>query len=65
MVLNMTPPDPLKSPFKELRLVVPIRLATDPYTADGSGLTAYSGHYRPSSISSSDEFEAAPELRYG
>lgn len=66
MVLNVTPPDPVKSPFKELRLVVPVRLATDSYTADGSGLMAYSGQYSPSSISS-DELEDhdAPALRYG
>ncbi|OJA17766.1 hypothetical protein AZE42_04869 [Rhizopogon vesiculosus] len=66
VVLSVTPPDSSKPPFKELRLVVPVRLATDRYTADGSGLTAYSGQYRPPSISSSsEELEASPELRYG
>jgi len=65
VVLSMAPPDLSKSPFKELRLVVPIRLSTDPYISDGSGLTAYNNRYRPPSISSSDEFEAAPGLRYG
>ena len=60
----MVPPDPVKSAFKELRLVVPVRLATDPYTADGSGLTAYGGQYSPSSLSS-DELEDSLGLRYG
>ncbi|KAF9220888.1 hypothetical protein BS17DRAFT_713182 [Gyrodon lividus] len=64
LVLTMSPPDLLKSPFKELRMVVPIRLTTDPWNEDGSGLGAYGGGYNPPSISSSEELLAAPELRY-
>lgn len=65
VVLTMTPPDLSKSPFKELRLTVPIRLATDPYPRDGSGVAGYGGQYSPPSISSSEELEATPELVYG
>ncbi|KAG1818493.1 uncharacterized protein BJ212DRAFT_1345892 [Suillus subaureus] len=51
VVLTMTPPDLSKSPFKELRLTIPIRLATDPYSSGfGSG--------------GSDGFGATPELTY-
>lgn len=58
VVLTMTPPDLSKSPFKELRLTVPVRLATDPYPS------GFSGQAGPPSISSSDEFGATPELSY-
>ncbi|KAH7927817.1 hypothetical protein BV22DRAFT_1060350 [Leucogyrophana mollusca] len=64
MVLSVCPPDPVKAPFKELRQVVPIRLATDLWTEDGSFLDAFGAQYGPPSIPSSDELEAAPELRY-
>lgn len=64
IVLTMTPPDLSKSPFKELRLTVPVRLATDPYPRDGFGSAGFSGHSGPPSISSSDEFGATPELGY-
>ncbi|KDQ25451.1 hypothetical protein PLEOSDRAFT_1113446 [Pleurotus ostreatus PC15] len=40
VILSCTPPEPQKAPFSELRLVVPIRLTTDPYTADGTGIGA-------------------------
>lgn len=33
----MIPPDPTKSPFSELRCVVPIRLTTDPWSSDNTG----------------------------
>ncbi|KIJ17626.1 hypothetical protein PAXINDRAFT_167632 [Paxillus involutus ATCC 200175] len=64
LVLTMTPPELVKSPFKELRLVVPIRLATDPWNEDGSGLGAYGGVYDPPSMSSSEELLTPPELLY-
>ncbi|KAF9242652.1 hypothetical protein BU15DRAFT_86833 [Melanogaster broomeanus] len=64
LVLTMSPPDLIKSPFKELRMVVPIRLATDPWNEDGSGLGMYGGCYGPPSLSSSEELSAEPELRY-
>lgn len=60
LVFTMTPPDPSKSPFKELRMVIPVRLATDRWNDDGAGLSAYG----PPSISSSEELAAAPELPY-
>lgn len=56
----MAPPDLSKSPFKELRMIVPVRLATDRWNEDGTGV----GTYGPPSISSSDELPAAPELPY-
>lgn len=65
VVLTMTPPDLSKSPFKELRLTVPIRLATDPYPRNGSGAAGFNGHTSPPSIHSSDEFGAIPELGGG
>lgn len=34
----MTPADPGKCPFRDFRLVVPIRLATNPWTTDGAGI---------------------------
>ncbi|OSD07311.1 hypothetical protein PYCCODRAFT_1359167 [Trametes coccinea BRFM310] len=36
--LSMIPPDPSKAPFREMRLVIPIRLVTDPWSMDGLGL---------------------------
>lgn len=64
VVLTMTPPDCSKSPFKELRLTVPIRLATDPHPNDVSGSAGFSRQTGPPSISSSDEFGTTPELGY-
>ncbi|KAJ3553978.1 hypothetical protein NM688_g3342 [Phlebia brevispora] len=49
IVLAMIPPDVTKSPFDELRCVVPIRLTTDPWTHDGSGDLAPSEYSIPSS----------------
>ena len=60
LVLTMMPPDLSKSPFKELRMVVPIRLATDRWNNDGTGF----GACGPPSISSSEELASAPELPY-
>ncbi|KAG2066328.1 hypothetical protein BDR04DRAFT_1106894 [Suillus decipiens] len=59
VVLSMTPPDLSKSPFKELRLTVPVRLVTDSYVGDGSSTSG-----GPPSISSSDEVGAFPEFSY-
>ncbi|GLB38635.1 hypothetical protein LshimejAT787_0505000 [Lyophyllum shimeji] len=38
VLLSMTPPDPRRSPFNELRQVIPVRLTTDAWTADGTGV---------------------------
>lgn len=56
----MNPPDPTKSPFNELRQLVPIRLTTDVFTTDGTGLGA------PSRISGSDysDVDEPPPLAY-
>jgi len=34
IVLSMTPPEPGKSPFRELRQVIPVRLTTDPWSGE-------------------------------
>ncbi|KAG8214538.1 hypothetical protein J3R82DRAFT_9599 [Butyriboletus roseoflavus] len=62
LVLTMTPPDLFKSPFKELRMVVPIRLATDRWNDDSRGVGL--GAYGRSSITSSEELAASSELVY-
>lgn len=36
----MNPPDPNKSPFSDLRQVIPIRLATDSPSVNGRGVGA-------------------------
>lgn len=36
--MSMLPLEGAKAPFKELRHVVPVRLATDPWANDGVGL---------------------------
>jgi len=41
IVLSITPPDPVKSPFRELRQEVPVRLTTDPWIS-GVGDQYYS-----------------------
>ncbi|KAI0784813.1 hypothetical protein C8Q75DRAFT_370739 [Abortiporus biennis] len=48
IVLSMSPPDPVKTPFGELRNVIPIRLTTDPWSDDGSGPFAPSEYSVPS-----------------
>lgn len=57
----MNPIDPLKAPFRDMRLVVPIRLTTDPWTHDGQGdryeSSAYSVPSEPE-----DYIEALPQL---
>ncbi|KAH9480633.1 hypothetical protein JR316_0007233 [Psilocybe cubensis] len=40
VLLTMNPTDPSKSPFSEIREVIPVRLSTDPWMANGSGLGA-------------------------
>ncbi|KZT64274.1 hypothetical protein DAEQUDRAFT_43057 [Daedalea quercina L-15889] len=45
LVFSMTPPDPAKTPFNELRQVVPIRLTTDSWTSDGAGQTFSASDY--------------------
>ena len=47
-MLSMSPPDPVKTPFTELRTVVPIRLTTDPWSDDGAGPFAGTEYSVPS-----------------
>ena len=44
----MMPPDPVKTPFSELRCVVPVRLTTDPWSDDGMGQFASTEYSVPS-----------------
>ena len=57
IVLSMIPPDPNKSPFAELRCVVPIRMTTDPWNAEGTGAPFIVSEY--STPSTPDESRAA------
>ncbi|TFK52174.1 hypothetical protein OE88DRAFT_1368232 [Heliocybe sulcata] len=60
IILSMVPPDPKKSPFRELRQVVPIRLTTDGWSvAQAFGSSEYSVPSNPD-----DYVEAQPELGY-
>jgi len=60
ILLSMTPTDPGKAPFMDLRLTIPIKLTTDPWSGDGGddriaiGVTGYGDaeyteqmHYQP------------------
>jgi len=38
ILFSMTPPDPQRSPFIDLRQVIPVRLTTDAWTANGTGV---------------------------
>ncbi|KAG6828053.1 hypothetical protein H0H92_009514 [Tricholoma furcatifolium] len=40
ILLSMTPPDPQRSPFADLRQLIPVKLTTDAWTADGTGVGA-------------------------
>jgi len=40
ILFTINPPDPHKSPFHELREVIPVRLTTDPWTPNGTGIGA-------------------------
>lgn len=53
----MIPPDPNKSPFAELRCVVPIRMTTDSWNAEGTGAPFIVSEY--STPSTPDESRAA------
>lgn len=63
-MLSMVPPEPHKAPWKELRLVVPIRLTTDPWVNDGDGGYAPSNFSVPSDPDE-DYVEALPQLARG
>lgn len=60
IVVTVTPPEPTKAPFSELRQVVPIRLTTDPWSNDGMGQGFTMADY---SLPPTPE-EVYPELRY-
>lgn len=59
----MNPPDPGKSPFSDVRLVVPVKLTTDPWSADDVGPDIRIAGYSDSSDPALDEHEP-PELTY-
>jgi hypothetical protein len=63
-VLSMTPPDPTKCPFNDMRLVVPIRLTTDPWAHDGFG-DRYEGSLFSIPSDPEDYAEALPQLPAG
>jgi hypothetical protein len=59
----MTPPDPVKSTFRELRQVVPVRLTTDPWTP-----VVENYHFEGSEYfgppSSEDHLDQLPQIGY-
>jgi hypothetical protein len=75
VVLTMTPPDPKQCPFRDLRLIIPVRLTTDIWSEQENGVTVHSlphgsrGVYSDtnSSIPSEpdDYVEALPQLPAG
>ncbi|KAF8895631.1 hypothetical protein BD779DRAFT_1619326 [Infundibulicybe gibba] len=49
IIFSMTAPDPKKCPFHELRQAIPVKLTTDEWSADGTGVgAAGSTHSLPS-----------------
>ncbi|KAL5487965.1 hypothetical protein ACEPAI_6073 [Sanghuangporus weigelae] len=62
IVLSMHPPDPAKSPFTDVRVVVPIKLATDPWSADEYGPDVGIAGYSDSDPALDDD--EPPELSY-
>ncbi|KAL5527475.1 hypothetical protein ACEPAG_6266 [Sanghuangporus baumii] len=62
IVLSMHPPDPAKSPFTDVRVVVPIKLATDPWSADEYGPDIGIAGYSDSDPALDDH--EPPELSY-
>ncbi|KAI0763247.1 hypothetical protein BC629DRAFT_1294140 [Irpex lacteus] len=65
LLLTMIPPDVSKSPFKELRQAIPVRITTDAFTHDGTIMLdslAYDDHSPPSS---EDDASSARIANYG
>lgn len=57
----MNPPDPAKTPFKELRLSVPIQLTTDPWDGEqGPGTSVQTTSVDSDSLG--DILDQQPEL---
>ena len=63
IILTMIPPDISKSPFDELRCVVPVRLTTDPWTNDGSAGAGESQFSEPSSEEEAQSWQLPPTAR--
>ncbi|KAI5123381.1 hypothetical protein M0805_006089 [Coniferiporia weirii] len=63
IVLSMNPPDPSKSPFSDTRLVIPIKLTTDPWSPDAFGPDVGDAAYSDPGDPALYEHEA-PELTY-
>jgi hypothetical protein len=62
VVMSVEPPDAHKAPYRETRLVVPIRITTDLWASDGSG-DCYEGSVY-SVPESADEYVQLPALRH-
>lgn len=63
VVLQMNPPDPGKSSFTDMRLVVPVKLTTDPWTADEYG-AELGMHIAGYGDGSDPDIDDSPELAY-
>ena len=63
VVLQMNPPDPGKSPFTDMRLIMPIKLTTDSWSADEYG-AELGMHITGYADGSDPNLEGAPELSY-
>lgn len=64
IVLSMVPPDPSKSPFRELRQVIPVRLTTDLWSLNNDDHPNFDGSEYSVPSTPDDHLEAQPELRY-
>lgn len=60
LVLSMTPPDPTRTVFNELRQVVPVRLTTDSWSSDGAGQTFSASDYSVPHIAPEHRISVAP-----
>lgn len=58
----MNPPDPVKTPFKELRLTVPIQLTTDPWDVGEQGASTSLQTTSVDSDSLGDILDEQPQL---
>lgn len=61
IVLTMIPPVPGKCPFRDFRLTIPIRFATDPWAADGTGLGLSTDLHAPRDQESNYSVPSSPD----
>lgn len=63
LVLSMTPPDPNKCPFRDLRQVVSVRLTTDVWSGEEKGVVGYAPTIESDAPSDTEEYlETLPQL---